>query len=43
MRRVRLSGAARSRMLEVIVAFYRLHVPDLPEMRSLAVLRETFR
>ena len=42
MRRVRLSGAARSRMLEVIVWFYRLHVPELPEMKSLAVLREMF-
>lgn len=43
MRRVKLNGLARSRMLEVIVWFYRLHVPDLPDMKSLAVLRDTFR
>ena len=43
LRRVRLSGAVRSRMLEVIVWFYRLHVPELPEMKSLTVLRDTFR
>ncbi|MBQ7442934.1 MAG: recombination protein O N-terminal domain-containing protein [Bacteroidaceae bacterium] len=42
MRRVGLNGRARSRMLEVIVTYYRLHVADFPPLRSLDVLRATF-
>lgn len=39
---LRLSHDERNRMVDAIVTFYRLHVPDFPEPRSLAVLREVF-
>lgn len=38
----RFSGAERSRLLEHINAYYRLHLPAFPELRSPAVLREVF-
>lgn len=38
----RFSGAERSRLLEHINTYYRLHLPSFPELRSLAVLREVF-
>mgnify|MGYP002624330284 CR=1 FL=1 len=42
MRPVRLNGALRRRVLEVITLFYRLHVPEFPPLRSLDVLAEVF-
>lgn len=39
---LRLSHDERNRMIDAIVQFYRLHLPDFPEPRSLAVLREVF-
>lgn len=39
---LRLSHDDRNRMVDAIVKFYRLHVPDFPEPRSLSVLREVF-
>lgn len=42
MRAVRLSGAARRRALELIILFYRLHIPEFPEIKSLGVLAEVF-
>lgn len=38
----RMSRDERNRLLEVIVAYYRIHIPDFPELRSLTVLRELF-
>lgn len=38
----RLSGAQRSRILSAIVTYYRLHLPGIPEMKSLDVLRSVF-
>ncbi|MDO4929938.1 MAG: DNA repair protein RecO C-terminal domain-containing protein [Bacteroidales bacterium] len=38
----RFSGSERSRLLEYINIYYRLHLPDFPEMKSLAVLKELF-
>lgn len=38
----RLSRAERNRTLEIIETYYRLHLPALPELRSLPVLRELF-
>lgn len=38
----RFSGAERSRLLEQINRYYRLHLPGYPELKSLAVLREMF-
>lgn len=38
----RLSRADRNRILEILLRYYRLHLPAFPEMRSLAVLHELF-
>lgn len=38
----RLSRDERARCLDVILAYYRLHLPDFPELRSVEVLRELF-
>ena len=38
----RLSRDERARCLDVILTYYRLHLPDFPELRSVEVLRETF-
>lgn len=38
----RFSGAERSRLLEYINDYYRLHLPSFPELKSLAVLKELF-
>ena len=43
MRFFKFSGADRSRMLEYINLYYRLHLPSFPELKSLAVLKELFR
>lgn len=42
MRVFRFSGNDRSRLLEAINTYYRLHVPDFPELKSLAVLKMLF-
>lgn len=42
MQAVGLNGAMRRRALEIVVLFYRLHIPELPELKSLAVLGEVF-
>lgn len=38
-----LSGADRSRLSAAIVNFYRLHAPDFPPLKSLAVVETLFR
>lgn len=38
----RMSRVERARCLEVILKYYRLHLPDFPELRSVEVLRELF-
>ena len=38
----RFSGNERSRLLEHINTYYRLHLPSFPELKSLSVLREVF-
>lgn len=38
-----LTGAQRSRILQAIITYYRLHLPGIPELKSLDVLREVFR
>lgn len=40
---LRLNGAQRSRILAAIVTYYRLHLPGIPELKSLEVLREVFK
>ncbi len=42
MQAVGLNGAMRRRALEIVVLFYRLHIPELPELKSLAVLADVF-
>lgn len=42
MRLFRMSREQRNRCADVIVAYYRLHVPGFPEPKSLDVLRELF-
>lgn len=39
----RLSLAERNRCTELIIRYYRLHVPGFPEMKSLPVLQALFR
>jgi DNA repair protein RecO (recombination protein O) len=38
----RLSRHERNRLLEVAVTYYRLHLPNFPELKSLAVLQQLF-
>ena len=38
----RLSRAERNRILEILLLYYRLHLPAIPELRSLSVLHELF-
>lgn len=38
-----MSRQDRNRFLEVALAYYRLHLPDFPELRSVSVLQELFR
>lgn len=43
MHRFKASGAERSRILALIVTFYRLQLPDIPEPKSLEVLQTVFQ
>ena len=38
----RMSHTERNRCIDVLMTYYRLHVPAFPELKSLAVLRELF-
>lgn len=38
-----MSHADRNRCVDAILHFYRLHIPDFPELKSLDVVRELFR
>lgn len=38
----RMSHDERNRCVELILAYYKLHVPNFPELKSLAVLQELF-
>ena len=38
----RMSREQRNRLLDVIVSYYRLHIPSFPEMKSLEVLRNLY-
>ena len=40
MHRFRMSRQQRSRVLDVIIRYYRLHVPEVPDMKSVDVLRD---
>lgn len=38
----KMSRVERNRMVEVIMAYYRIHIPGFPELKSLDVLKELF-
>lgn len=38
----RMSRIERNRLVDIIIMYYRIHIPDFPELKSLAVLRELF-
>jgi DNA repair protein RecO (recombination protein O) len=38
-----MGRADRNRILEIIIHYYRLHIPQFPELRSLPVLQELFQ
>ena len=38
----RLSRQDRNRLLEIALSYYRIHLPSFPELKSLAVLQETW-
>ena len=40
MHRLKMSREQRRRALEVIIEYYRLHVPEIPELKSVAVLQD---
>lgn len=42
MHHIRMSGKQRCRCLNVIVDYYKLHIPGFPDIRSLEVLRDVF-
>ena len=42
MRLLRLTRDERNHCIDVLLAYYRLHQPDFPDVKSLAVLRELF-
>lgn len=42
MHRVHLNRAQRGRVLRILNMYYRIHVPDFPELKSLDVLTELF-
>ena len=38
-----MSHTERNRLLEVALSYYRLHIPDFPELKSVAVLQDLYR
>lgn len=42
MRLFRLSRAERNHITELLLLYYRLHIPQMPELQSFAVVRELF-
>lgn len=40
MDRLQMTRKQRNRVLEVIISYYRLHVPEIPELKSVAVLHD---
>ena len=42
MRLFRMNRAQRNFILDCLLAYYRLHVPEFPELKSVEVLREIF-
>ena len=42
MRLFKMNREERNQCLDVIVNYYRLHVPGFPELKSLAVLKTLF-
>ena len=43
MKLFRMNREQRNRVLDVIIQYYRLHIPEIPDMKSVDVLRDVFR
>lgn len=39
----KMSHEDRNRIIDVLITYYRLHVPDFPELKSLQVMKELFQ
>jgi DNA repair protein RecO (recombination protein O) len=39
----KMSHGDRNRIVDVLITYYRLHVPNFPELKSLAVMKETWK
>jgi DNA repair protein RecO (recombination protein O) len=39
----RMSHDDRNRLLEISIKYYRLHLPDFPEMKSIEVLQALYK
>ena len=39
----KMSHDDRNRIIDVIITYYRLHVPDFPELKSLEIMRDTWK
>ena len=39
----RMNHDERNRIVDVLMTYYRLHVPNFPELRSLDVVRDLWR
>ncbi|MCI7038474.1 MAG: DNA repair protein RecO, partial [Bacteroidales bacterium] len=37
-----MSRAERRRVIDIMIKYYRLHLPSFPELKSLAVLHQIF-
>jgi DNA repair protein RecO (recombination protein O) len=37
-----MSHTERNRLLEVALSYYRLHLPDFPDLKSLSILQELY-
>lgn len=42
MRLFKMNRTQRNVILDVLLAYYRLHVPEFPELKSVEMLREVF-
>ncbi len=38
----RMSRTERNRLIDIVIAYYSIHIPDFPELKSLSVVRELF-
>ena len=39
----KMSHDDRNRIVDVLITYYRLHVPDFPELKSLGVMKDLWK